>query len=75
MPVCQFRLSWALLVASVCFSYLVVLAILYKAVQEVKAYIGRLLGPFCAVLLYSFLGYGPVLAVLALATALVTLTA
>ena len=43
--------------------------------EWLKAYIGRLLGPFCAVLLYSFLGYGPVLAVLALATALVTLTA
>ena len=43
--------------------------------EWLKAYIGRLLGPFCAVLLYSFVGYGPVLAVLALATALVTLTA
>lgn len=43
--------------------------------EWLKAYIGRLLGPFCSVLLYSFLGYGPVLAVLALATALVTLTA
>eukprot|EP00438_Fugacium_kawagutii_P024755 Skav213505 [mRNA] locus=scaffold3849:268322:291457:- [translate_table: standard] len=37
--------------------------------EWLKAYVGRLLGPFCAVLLYSFLGYGPVLAVLALATA------
>ena len=36
----------------------------YKAVQEVKAYIGRLLGPFCAVLLYSFLGYGLALKVI-----------
>ncbi|CAJ1429553.1 unnamed protein product, partial [Effrenium voratum] len=29
--------------------------------EWLKAYIGRLLGPFCAVLLYSFAGYGPVL--------------
>lgn len=43
--------------------------------EWMKAYIGRLLGPFCAVLLYSFVGYGPVLAVLATATALVTMTA
>ncbi|CAK9046351.1 unnamed protein product [Durusdinium trenchii] len=43
--------------------------------EWLKAYVGRLLGPFCAVLLYSLLGYGPVLGVLAAATAMVTLTA
>lgn len=43
--------------------------------EWLKAYVGRLLGPFFAVLLYSYAGYGTVLALLSMATALVTLTA
>jgi len=43
--------------------------------EWLKAYAGRLLGPFAAVLMYSYAGYGPVLCVLCIATALVTLTA
>lgn len=43
--------------------------------EWMKAYIGRLLGPIFAVLLYNYVGYGMVLGMLTAATAVVTLTA
>lgn len=43
--------------------------------EWMKAYIGRLLGPIFAVLFYRWAGYGPLLGVLSLATAVVTVTA
>jgi len=45
------------------------------SLEWLKAYVGRLFGPFIAVILYCYLGYGSLLAVLAIATAVVTLTA
>jgi len=43
--------------------------------EWMKAYVGRLFGPLFAVLAYHCVGYVPVLAILCLATAIVTLTA
>eukprot|EP00929_Paragymnodinium_shiwhaense_P060021 TRINITY_DN30012_c0_g1_i1.p1 TRINITY_DN30012_c0_g1~~TRINITY_DN30012_c0_g1_i1.p1 ORF type:complete len:844 (-),score=188.52 TRINITY_DN30012_c0_g1_i1:414-2945(-) len=43
--------------------------------EWLKAYVGRLLGPLFSVLVYSFVGYGPLLVSLCVATAVVTLTA
>jgi MFS family permease len=43
--------------------------------EWMKAYIGRLLGPLLAVLIYTQVGYGPLLTILCLATIVVTFTA
>jgi MFS family permease len=43
--------------------------------EWMKAYVGRIGGPLFAVLVYSWAGYGPLLAGLVIATAVVTLTA
>lgn len=43
--------------------------------EWMKAYIGRLIGPFIAVVVYTQVGYGPLLAILCSATIVVTLTA
>jgi len=43
--------------------------------EWMKAYIGRLLGPFVAVVIYSFFGYGSVLMLLCCATCVVAITA
>jgi MFS family permease len=43
--------------------------------EWMKAYMGRMGGPLFAVLVYSWVGYGPLIAVLVVATAVVTLTA
>jgi MFS family permease len=43
--------------------------------EWMKAYVGRMGGPLFAVVVYSWAGYRPLLAALALATAVVTLTA
>jgi hypothetical protein len=43
--------------------------------EWMKAYVGRLFGPFIAVVMYTQVGYGPLLAVLCSATIVVTFTA